>query len=116
MPLDAIIRAHCSRKKGQGWAKNAGLTSEARLAIAIATAFLPVMMLSGRTCAAAALRAVLRRLPPLPRVASHRVAMGTLLSFSALFLRSEEHTSELQSLMRISYAVFCLKKNKQNTR
>src|SRR3546814_6416370 len=29
--------------------------------------------------------------------------------------RSEEHTSELQSLMRISYAVFFLKKNKQNT-
>src|SRR3546814_864061 len=34
------------------------------------------------------------------------------------FRRSEEHTSELQSLMRISYAVFCLKKkiNKQQTR
>src|SRR3546814_9711543 len=29
--------------------------------------------------------------------------------------RSEEHTSELQSLMRISYAVFCLKKTKNNT-
>src|SRR3546814_7915525 len=29
-------------------------------------------------------------------------------------LRSEEHTSELQSLMRISYAVFCLKKKKRN--
>src|SRR3546814_7172998 len=29
--------------------------------------------------------------------------------------RSEEHTSELQSLMRISYAVFCLKKKKLNT-
>src|SRR3546814_1350153 len=29
--------------------------------------------------------------------------------------RSEEHTSELQSLMRISYAVFCLKKKNQNT-
>src|SRR3546814_3313404 len=28
--------------------------------------------------------------------------------------RSEEHTSELQSLMRISYAVFCLKKKKEN--
>src|SRR3546814_7924387 len=28
--------------------------------------------------------------------------------------RSEEHTSELQSLMRISYAVFCLKKKKSN--
>src|SRR3546814_10307138 len=33
-----------------------------------------------------------------------------------LILRSEEHTSELQSLMRISYAVFCLQtKKKQNT-
>src|SRR3546814_6458825 len=30
-------------------------------------------------------------------------------------LRSEEHTSELQSLMRTSYAVFCLKKNTNNT-
>src|SRR3546814_9668449 len=30
--------------------------------------------------------------------------------------RSEEHTSELQSLMRISYAVFCLKKKQHNTR
>src|SRR3546814_4979767 len=30
--------------------------------------------------------------------------------------RSEEHTSELQSLMRISYAVFCLTKKKQNHR
>src|SRR3546814_4071185 len=34
-------------------------------------------------------------------------AIGTLA-----LVRSEEHTSELQSLMRISYAVFCLKKNK----
>src|SRR3546814_8293170 len=32
------------------------------------------------------------------------------------FARSEEHTSELQSLMRISYAVFCLKKKKTVTR
>src|SRR3546814_8143802 len=31
----------------------------------------------------------------------------------AVAQRSEEHTSELQSLMRISYAVFCLKKKKQ---
>src|SRR3546814_17037503 len=31
------------------------------------------------------------------------------------FSRSEEHTSELQSLMRISYAVFCLKKKTHNT-
>src|SRR3546814_3557338 len=33
-----------------------------------------------------------------------------------LATRSEEHTSELQSLMRISYAVFCLKKKKNNTK
>src|SRR3546814_7551968 len=33
---------------------------------------------------------------------------------TANLLRSEEHTSELQSLMRISYAVFCLKKKKNN--
>src|SRR3546814_3469206 len=32
-----------------------------------------------------------------------------------IVIRSEEHTSELQSLMRISYAVFCLKKKKKTT-
>src|SRR3546814_8500405 len=36
-------------------------------------------------------------------------------SYAAIAPRSEEHTSELQSLMRISYAVFCLKK-KTNTK
>src|SRR3546814_20318822 len=36
---------------------------------------------------------------------------GTLASRRVGATRSEEHTSELQSLMRISYAVFCLKKN-----
>src|SRR3546814_4940270 len=34
---------------------------------------------------------------------------------AAFAARSEEHTSELQSLMRISYAVFCLKKKKQHS-
>src|SRR3546814_10682706 len=37
------------------------------------------------------------------------------LSVGKLVNRSEEHTSELQSLMRISYAVFCLKKKKKIT-
>src|SRR3546814_3824544 len=42
---------------------------------------------------------------------------GTAIRFdrNAAVLRSEEHTSELQSLMRISYAVFCLKKKKRKT-
>src|SRR3546814_1291965 len=35
-----------------------------------------------------------------------------ILEFGVKDIRSEEHTSELQSLMRISYAVFCLKKKK----
>src|SRR3546814_3387785 len=37
------------------------------------------------------------------------VAACTIVALFMLWLRSEEHTSELQSLMRISYAVFCLK-------
>src|SRR3546814_10895868 len=43
----------------------------------------------------------------------HAEALEFLLARQAepARLRSEEHTSELQSLMRISYAVFCLKKN-----
>src|SRR3546814_8476086 len=42
----------------------------------------------------------------LPQHLMHHDPVGT---------RSEEHTSELQSLMRISYAVFCLKKKTNNT-
>src|SRR3546814_10517821 len=45
---------------------------------------------------------------PPPGIASR--AFRTMLS-NATSSRSEEHTSELQSLMRLSYAVFCLKKN-----
>src|SRR3546814_2948911 len=40
---------------------------------------------------------------------------GTNVFHINAVLRSDEHTSELQSLMRISYAVFCLKKNKNDT-
>src|SRR3546814_4681065 len=40
---------------------------------------------------------------------------GTAATCWAAKARSEEHTSELQSLMRISYAVFCLKKKKHTT-
>src|SRR3546814_7062515 len=48
--------------------------------------------------------------PPAPETASPPLPPS---GSASLHLRSEEHTSELQSLMRISYAVFCLKKKKQ---
>src|SRR3546814_7934745 len=65
----------------------------------------------------------MRRLPiGLPKVMISTVASGNvgqyvgpsdiLMMYSVTDVRSEEHTSELQSLMRISYAVFCLKKKK----
>src|SRR3546814_3517756 len=44
---------------------------------------------------------------------SRRAALPSTRQGSRRASRSEEHTSELQSLMRISYAVFCLKKKKQ---
>src|SRR3546814_3413991 len=48
-----------------------------------------------------------------PRTGTYAAAGEDLIKGYELALeRSEEHTSELQSLMRISYAVFCLKKKK----
>src|SRR3546814_2964232 len=58
-----------------------------------------------KTCAAPDDRAVVDAGEGILRV----VAIGRLVGCR----RSEEHTSELQSLMRISYAVFCLKKKKR---
>src|SRR6056297_1987909 len=46
----------------------------------------------------------------------HQLGVVHLIFMLPLPHRSEEHTSELQSLRRISYAVFCLKKKKKNTR
>src|SRR3546814_2191552 len=51
------------------------------------------------------------RIPVLGRIFFDEAAQ-TVPSYQGI--RSEEHTSELQSLMRISYAVFCLKKKNKN--
>src|SRR3546814_5808291 len=57
------------------------------------------------------------RLPPNSDTAAPNTArMRTQSSIEPSWFRSEEHTSELQSLMRISYAVFCLKKKKKQKR
>src|SRR3546814_7332715 len=50
---------------------------------------------------------------PLPWMVQEESYLNPILLTASL--RSEEHTSELQSLMRISYAVFCLKKKKTYT-
>src|SRR3546814_8287826 len=61
---------------------------------------------------AAALHAAERRLEV--KAAIDRDPAGAHALGDGVALRSEEHTSELQSLMRLSYAVFCLKKKKTN--
>src|SRR3546814_2337261 len=53
--------------------------------------------------------------PLLSRLPRRRGSRGRGLRCDAGSGRSEEHTSELQSLMRISYAVFCLKKKTKKT-
>src|SRR3546814_3439209 len=47
-------------------------------------------------------------------IRTYPTRLDSLFSPSVVSARSEEHTSELQSLMRISYAVFCLKKKNNN--
>src|SRR3546814_5142884 len=64
---------------------------------------------------------VLIQFKPVPHNIFARVGAGKLDANCMIINlqpeeRSEEHTSELQSLMRISYAVFCLKKKKKDTR
>src|SRR3546814_6096654 len=68
----------------------------------------PVLVAEGGVTPLAVVR-VLRHGPPAGRQAT-RVGPQP----GAAAVRSEEHTSELQSLMRISYAVFCLTKKKYN--
>src|SRR3546814_6389344 len=52
------------------------------------------------------------RVMDVPGAVEHREGLALVLVVHLLRARSEEHTSELQSLMRISYAVFCLNTKK----
>src|SRR3546814_9285968 len=73
------------------------------------------VVLLGKAEAAVGLQAGLGRRPGRLR-GQHLGHVGLLAAALAGVERSEEHTSELQSLMRISYAVFCLKKKTTNPR
>src|SRR3546814_10582639 len=70
-------------------------------------------MIGGQFAAIAAVRATLPDVSHAVDDAVPRLGRGGRLAYAGAGTRSEEHTSELQSLMRISYAVFCLKKKKQ---
>src|SRR3546814_8054438 len=69
-------------------------------------------------CLRNGLEFALRRVAPgvIGTYEAARCTAGLCDQRRATMLRSEEHTSELQSLMRISYAVFCLKKKPYDTR
>src|SRR3546814_7955871 len=89
------------------------LLAYATLAVA---ALLAIMLwLQERALRRRDFHAWLRVLPPLTEleILLFRTITAGFVLLTATLLRSEEHTSELQSLMRISYAVFCLKKKKK---
>src|SRR3546814_8243435 len=88
-------------------------------------ALLAMAVLLGSGCERALFGFLNRGLPPPESTAVFAPELGLALDIYrptrpaatptpvVLFFRSEEHTSELQSLLRISYAVFCLKKKKK---
>src|SRR3546814_7360761 len=63
--------------------------------------------------ALATMDSLVAKLPPGFSAEWTEIAFEQKQAGNAALIRSEEHTSELQSLMRISYAVFCLKKKKK---
>src|SRR3546814_5670125 len=90
-----------------------------RVKVAMVVGSSCVAHLSSASCAKgkSSLGLALRRISfPLPWVAIGWASTGfdeASMRFKQWYDRSEEHTSELPSLMRISYAVFCLKKKKK---
>src|SRR3546814_984177 len=67
------------------------------------------------TCATLPPPRAVRTRPSRPAAVARPASSATLSKRRRTRGRLEEHTSELQSLMRISYAVFCLKKKKNTT-
>src|SRR3546814_6010949 len=77
-------------------------------------AFFPALLTYGSLFYIVDIEAMKMGLKGLPVRQMRPATMTLLRTVMGIAGRSEEHTSELQSLMRISYAVFCLKKKKQN--
>src|SRR3546814_2032553 len=106
------------------WADAVGLAGYAVFGTAKAMAWgvppAPALLMGVITgCVGGTIRDILAGVPSIimrPEIYVTAAALASglylLLIWAGAGTRSEEHTSELQSLMRISYAVFCLKKNK----
>src|SRR3546814_3724937 len=94
-------------------AQQARVMPEARIALAFLPGHFAVREVVHDQRRTADPRRVVLRLELLERGADHGFEHCDHASAQPHRQRSEEHTSELQSLMRISYAVFCLKKKKQ---
>src|SRR3546814_8465898 len=75
---------------------------------------LPVLLWSGSQFFVGMWDALKHRSANMHTLIAIGITAAFLYSVVAVAVRSEEHTSELQSLMRISYAVFCLKKKKKS--
>src|SRR3546814_3807981 len=90
-----------------------GVTVNESIAALFMAGVLPGIMLAGLFMAYIFVHALLRPegMPPRGEAMGFLRKLRESLALLPVVLRSEEHTSELQSLMRISYAVFCLKKN-----
>src|SRR3546814_5432222 len=104
------IRSHSSFMNASLVYRSAGMMSWPSSGSSAFQAGVP----SGQSCGLTRITSTLRLTSGMavPRVSPRRSEMGAIGEAA----RSEEHTSELQSLMRISYAVFCLKKKKKTNR
>src|SRR3546814_9495142 len=119
LPIVVMVAGRVVRRRSAGGAVS-GLALGLSLAIGIE--LLPYL---GLTAAITSLFWVADRAEA-PRMAAFGAASAGAAALSLMLfippdarwlgLRSEEHTSELQSLMRISYAVFCLKKKNKQTK
>src|SRR3546814_5433534 len=97
LPIPFTAVATDVHRQREVWLQRGPLFDAIRASIAIPMVFTPYRV-DGRELVDGGL------LSPMPMAATRMYSAD----------RSEEHTSELQSLMRISYAVFCLKKKKTN--
>src|SRR3546814_8554159 len=113
-PYTTIVRSHAALRDGLAAAKlptqaHAGMDAIADLAAgdACQTVVAAIVGAAGLDSTLAAARAGKRLL---------LANKESLVLAGELLMRSEEHTSEIQSIMRISYAVFCLKKKNKTAR